>query len=104
MSAGPPGHGRGYVGHQGLASALSGRDFMILPGPLREHLPQSMVGVPLLDDLPTVDRQLAWPRDAPAAVAALVDTARRLARAEGWLPARRAGRARTYKTAPEPAP
>lgn len=97
-----------------LGSALSGRDFMILPSPLREHLPPSMVAAPLLDELPAVELQLAWPRDAPEAVAALVHTARRLARAEGWLPARGTGpgtargtatrRARTYKTGPAPAP
>ncbi|MGW6746019.1 hypothetical protein ACWGDX_35680 [Streptomyces sp. NPDC055025] len=100
-----------------LGSALSGGDFMILPASLRPHLPATMVGVTLLDELPTIDLQVAWARDAPPTAAALVRTARRLARKEGWLPAgaraarrsgettiKAAGGARTYKTEQDRAP
>ncbi|MFB7274602.1 LysR family transcriptional regulator [Streptomyces sp. NPDC056244] len=93
-------------GLRNLGSALSGGDFMILPASLRPHLPPTMVGVALLDELPTIDLQLAWARDAPPTVAALVRTARRLARTEGWLPARTKvlRSARTYKTGQDQAP
>lgn len=104
-----------------LGSALSGGDFMILPASLRPHLPTTMVGVTLLDELPTIDLQVAWARDAPPTAAALVRTARRLARKEGWLPTgaraartgatrtggttiKAAGGARTYKTEQDRAP
>ncbi|GAA4963506.1 hypothetical protein HD597_003425 [Nonomuraea thailandensis] len=67
--------------------SLSDSGFMLLPRSLGSQLPGGIAFLPVLDELPPIELRLSWERAAPPPVTALVRTARRLARREGWLAA-----------------
>jgi len=71
-------------GLRNLGVSLSRQGFMLLPASLTGHLPAGVRGLVVGDDLSTIDLALSWTVPASAAVRLLVDTAERMARAQGW--------------------
>ncbi|TDD18416.1 LysR family transcriptional regulator [Nonomuraea diastatica] len=67
-----------------LNVSLSDNGFMLLPRSLGRQLPGGIACLPLTDDLAPIELRLSWERDPSPAVTALIRTARRLARREGW--------------------
>ncbi|MCI2416951.1 LysR substrate-binding domain-containing protein [Saccharopolyspora sp. K220] len=72
-------------GLRNLNVHLKDRGFMFLPLSLRDHLPGGVACLPIPHDLP-VNLDIAWRRPPQPATRALVETACRLAREEGWIP------------------
>lgn len=77
-------------GLRNLNINLRDRGFMVLPEPLGDHLPTGVTCLPITDNLPPIDLTLYTPRrEATPAIRLLAETARQLARREGWIRTRR---------------
>ncbi|MEU6788369.1 LysR substrate-binding domain-containing protein [Nonomuraea angiospora] len=71
-------------GLRNLNLNLSDNGFMLLPRSLGRQLPTGVTCLPLTDDLPPIELRISWERNPSPAATALIRTARRLARREGW--------------------
>lgn len=59
--------------------------FTLLPASMIGHLPAGTVGIPLTDDLPTLDLSMAWPRASAAGpIGTVIAAANKVAAAKGW--------------------
>ncbi|MFC4009478.1 LysR family transcriptional regulator [Nonomuraea purpurea] len=71
-------------GLRNLGVSLNDSGFMLLPRSLGRQLPGGIAYLPIVDELPPIELRLSWERNPSPAATALVRTARRLARREGW--------------------
>jgi len=80
-------------GLRNLTLNLGEEGFMFLPRSVGRQLPAGITCLTVTDELPPIELAISWARQTTPAVIALVHTARRLARREGWLRGRRPARA-----------